>query len=598
MNDNLFKTVILISFTLIAAEQAGIWSNLAHMAFVLPFFLFSAKSGYYADQVEKSQWIQKIKLLEIMIMLFGVVCLWYDWLWGLMLLLFLMGTQSTLFGPVKYSIIVQHVSNQELTSANAWVELGTFLAILLGNLWAGIVFELSEPKLVISMCLIVLAFAGYASSRSIPKAPSLVPAGRKPEKLNTLELIKAAMQYRSLFLSMLGVSWFWFLGSAYLTQLPVFTSQYLSSSESVIALFLVAFSIGVGLGSMLCSLLSCGKVEIGLVPLGALGLSIFGGCLALVSPISGAEISFGDALSSATHWQVLLILIGLGASGGLYIVPLYGMIQTRSPESQRAQMIAANNIINALFMVFAALYGLAMLGVFSLPLDTFFWGLVILNCGVAVYIFTLVPEFVARFLVWCLVHVMYRVKQENLRESIPETGPAVLVANHVSFVDALILGGLVQRPTRFVMYKPIYDMPVLNFIFRALKAIPIESKTERPDVYNAAFDDIAKALDHGELVVIFPEGALTRDSNVAEFKPGLLKILERNPVPVVPMALEGLWGSFFSHKGGKAMGKMPRRIFAKICLKASSPWPPRQGNGELIDLNALRDEIIRMRARP
>lgn len=597
MNDNLFKTVILISFTLIAAENAGIWSNLAHMAFVLPFFLFSARSGYYADQVEKSRWIQKIKILEIIIMAFGIVCLWFDALYGLMALLFLMGTQSTLFGPVKFSIIPQLMSYDNLTTANAWIELGTFLAILAGNLVAGVVFELSTPKLAISILLMTIAVFGWLAARQIPETPSLVAAGNKPARYTTLGLIKRAMQHRTLFLSMLGVSWFWFLGSAYLTQLPVFTSQYLSSSESVIAMFLVAFSIGVGIGSLLCSVLSRGKVEIGLVPLGALGLSIFGGLLATVSPLSGTEISLTQALDSPTHWQVFIVLIGLGMSGGLYIVPLYGLIQTRSANDERAQMIAANNIINAFFMVLAAVFGLTTLGLFKFELDTFFFSLMILNCLVAIYIFFQVPEFVARFLVWCLVQIMYRVKQNNVLKAVPDTGPAIIVSNHISFVDALIIGGLVHRPTRFVMFKPIYDLPVLNYIFRALGTIPIESKSKNPQVYEAAFDQVAATLERGELVVIFPEGKLTRDGSIDEFKPGLLKILDRTPVPVIPMALSGLWGSFFSHKDGSAMAKLPKRFLAKVSLVASQAWQPNMDPDQpKIDLVALREEVIRLKS--
>jgi len=596
MNDNLFKTVILISFTLIAAEQAGIWSNFAHMAFVLPFFLFSARAGYYADQVEKSRWIRQIKMMEICIMAFGVLSLWYDFLPGLMVLLFLMGTQSTLFGPVKFSIIPQHVTHDEITSANAWVELGTFLAILTGNLIAGIAFELSAPKVIISVLLMSFAIVGWLVSCSIPKAPSLVvnTGDATPQRLSTLELLKRAKQHHSLFLSMLGVSWFWFLGSAYLTQLPVFTSQWLSSSESVISLFLVAFSIGVGLGSLLCSLLSAGKVEIGLVPLGALGLSVFGSCLAAVPSITGDEVSFTAALSSGVHWQVFSILVGLGVSGGLYIVPLYGLIQTRSPDDERAQMIAANNILNALLMVAAAVFGLIMLGILALPLSALFWMLALLNTVVALYIFTLVPEFVARFLVWCLVHVMYRVKTKGLKEHIPQQGPAILVANHVSYVDALIIGGLVQRPTRFIMYKPIYDLPILHYIFKALKTIPVDSKAKNPKVYEQAFIDVEQALQNQELIVIFPEGALTKDGEIGEFKPGLLKILEKSPVPIIPMGLQGLWGSFFSHKNKPAMTKLPKRLFAPISLVAAEPWHGHIDQVQPINLIALRQEVLRL----
>ncbi|MES2662803.1 MAG: MFS transporter, partial [Pseudomonadota bacterium] len=504
-------------------------------------------------------------------------------------LLFGMGVHSTLFGPAKYSIIPQHVPAQELTHANAWVETGTFLAILLGNLIAGLVFETTNPTVWVSSLLILFAVFGWQCSRKIPLAPTAQTKSDSTEKTTTLSVLQAAYAHRTLFLSMLGISWFWFLGAAYLTQLPEYTKTFLMSQESVMALLLIAFSIGICLGSFLCHFLSGNRVEIGLVPLGALGLSLFGIDLGMIKPLEVQELfTMSSALTSETHWRVFIDLLLIGISGGLYIVPLYSFIQERSEEKSRARMIAANNILNALFMVMSALTGIFTLVILKISLADFFLLLVVLNFLVSIYIFTVVPEFVVRFMMWCIIKIMYRVKGEGL-EHLPKSGGAIIVSNHVSYVDALIIGGLSPRPVRFIMYKPIYELPLLNFIFRVIKAIPIDSKTKNPEAYEKAFDEISKALKNGELICIFPEGKLTLDGEVGEFKTGLLRILEKDPVPVIPTALCGLWGSFFSHKGKPALTRLPKRFWSRVSWKVAEPIAATQ-----VEIEKLRNQIIVM----
>ncbi len=598
-NDNIFKTTILISFTFFSTQNVSFLNNLGQLCFVLPFFLFSAWAGNIADRVEKSQWIQRIKLLEIAIMCFGALCLLKQWTWGLILLLFAMGTQSSLFGPVKYSIIPQHVKHAQITKANAYVETGTFLAILCGNLIAGVLFGFNHSLPIIGILLILVALLGWLSSRKIPTAlPEENPDGSTAcdTSMMTLStLLKTAYQNRTLFLSMLGVAWFWFLGAAYLTQLPEYTHTYLNSNESVISFLLIAFSIGIGIGSLLCSWLSAGKIEIGLVPLGALGICVFGFDLTLVPPVmpnpGSSIIGLYEAVNSDIHWRVFNDLVCIGISGGLYIVPLYGLIQTRSKTSERARMIAASNILNAFLMVLSALFGIFMLTILNTSLNIFFFCLIILNLWVTAYIFTLVPEFIGKFLVFCLIKTMYRVKINGLREQIPSEGPAILIANHVSYVDALIIGGLIDRPARFVMYKPIYDIPGLNLIFKTLKAIPIDSKEKDENTYHAAFDEISETLKSGKLLVIFPEGKITHTGEVNEFKPGLMKILKRDPVPVIPLALCGLWGSYFSRKGGPAFSGFPKRFWSSIQVNAGPSIPP-----EDVDLEKLRNTVLNLMA--
>lgn len=586
-NDNVFKNAMLIMFTfgLLTGQQASdstisLLNNVAQFLFILPFFLFSALAGELADHYEKSRLIRYIKLFEIGIMGLAALAFYFHSTAGLLAVLFLMGIQSAFFGPVKYSIIPQHLPRHELVGGNALIGAGTFLAILFGTLLGGLLCKLPSPGTWISATVIGLAVLGWWSSRHIPHASASNPEAviRFNPWQGTLETLQFSRQIKSVFLSILAISWFWFLGAAYLTQLPLYARDVLYGDVGVVTLLLALFSIGIALGSLLCERLSGHKVELGLVPLGSIGLTVFGVDLFFTQ---GSMSPSGDlrgilAFIADPHgWRVAMDFIGIGVSGGLYIVPLYAFIQQRTPAQNRARTIAAINILNALFVVGAAAFGVVMLSVLSLSIPVFFFVLAVLNGAVAIAIYRTVPEFAMRFLVWLLSHTIYRVRHEGLHH-IPEEGPAVLVCNHVSYVDALIIAGACRRPVRFVMHKPIYDLPVLNFIFRTGKAIPIHSKRVDPNTYETAFERIASELDAGEVVCIFPEGRLTSDGEIGEFRNGIEKILARNPVPVVPMALSGLWGSVFSHKGGHALTKLPRRFWSRVTLRAGEAVPAAQ----------------------
>ena len=580
-NDNVFRNalILLIAFksSQMVAGRSDIFINIAAGLFILPFFLFSATAGQIADKFEKDRLIRIIKLVEIVIMICAAVAFYFNNLIILLLLLFLMGTQSAFFGPVKYSIIPQHLKHGEIIGGNAMVEMGTFVSILLGTITGGVLSQLERGALLIGTTLCMVAVAGWLASRYIPEA-SPASSGLKINfnpVTQTLKTIKFAQKERSVFLSILGISWFWFLGVAYLTQLPNFTKEVLKSSESVVTMLLAMFSIGVGIGSLLCERLSGRKVEIGLVPLGSIGLSLFGFDLFLsyTPPIVENLMGIRQFLSTPGSFRVIADLILIGLFGGFYIVPLFALIQVRSATEVRARVIAANNILNALFMVFSSIAAVLLIGFAELTIPHFFLILAIANAAVAVYIYSLVPEFTMRFLIWILTHTMYRVKHIDLK-IIPDEGPAVLVCNHVSYIDGLIIAGACRRPVRFVIYEPIYRLPVLHFIFRTGKAIPITSQKEDPETFKNAFKEISLALDDGELVCIFPEGSLTKDGKIDKFRPGIEKIIKRNPVPVIPLALRGLWGSFFSHKGGKALSSRPKRLWSRIELVAGKPLSP------------------------
>jgi 1-acyl-sn-glycerol-3-phosphate acyltransferase len=421
----------------------------------------------------------------------------------------------------------------------------------------------------VAVSAMAISAAGIAMSRFIPLAPAADPG----LKINwnplteTWRNLRFTAQNRTVFLSILGISWFWFYGSMFITQFPNLAKNVLDASEHVVTLLLVVFSIGIGVGSLLCERLSGRKVEIGLVPFGSIGLTLFGVDLWLAAEMHAAHgpQELAQFVRDASHWRMLFDLYMIGMFGGFYIVPLYALIQTRSDPAHRSRIIAGNNILNAVFMVVAAALAIGLFAA-GLTIPQLILVTALLNAAIAIYIYLLVPEFLMRFIVWMLIHSVYRLEKSGL-EHLPEEGPALVVCNHVSFVDALIIAAACRRPVRFVMDHRIFKLPVISFVFRTGKAIPIAPAKEDAAMMERAFAEVAKALRQGDVVCIFPEGRITDSGEMAPFRPGLKRILEETPVPVVPMALRGLWGSFFSRMGGAAMSKPWRaRPFAKIGL--------------------------------
>lgn len=600
-NDNVYKNALVVLLTFQSARYTsmspGILVNLCAGIFILPFFLFSATAGQIADKFEKSRLIRFTKLLEIGIMVLAGFAFALESLALMLGCLFLMGSQSSLFGPVKYAILPQHLREDELIGGNAVVEAGTFLAILIGTLAGGVLISFDQGIVWVSVAVLLLALLGYLASRGIPLAPAASPGLRI--NWNPLTETWRNFQFtrgnRTVFLSILGVSWFWFYGAVFLSQFPAYAKDVLGGNEHAVILLLAVFSVGIGVGSLLCERMSAGRVEIGLVPFGSIGLSLFALDLWWSSPATGlfaSPLPLGEVLAQAATWRVLIDLVGIGVFGGFFIVPLYALIQSRSEPAHRSRIIAGNNILNALFMVIAAGMGAGLLAAgFSVP--QLFLVTAVLNAVVAIYIYTLVPEFLLRFIVWLLVHTVYRLRTEGI-EHIPEQGPAVLVCNHVSFVDALVIMAASRRPVRFVMDHRIFRLPVLSFVFRESRAIPIAPAKEDPALTQRAFDTVADALAAGELVAIFPEGRITDTGELTPFRPGIRRIVERSPVPVVPMALRGLWGSFFSRKDGPAMSRPLRRgLFNRIELIVGSPVGTSKATPETLQAHvaALRGEL-------
>ncbi len=595
-NDNIFKNALAALLVFQGSQLGGLNTdqvvNFSAMLFILPFFLFSALFGQFADKYEKSMQIRRVKLLELVIMATATVGFWMQSLPVLLGVLFLLGLQSTIFGPIKYGILPQVLESRELVGGNALVEMGTFVAILLGTIagpqLAGI--DTAWPVWVSAACLAVAA-TGYLYSRKIPPAAAVAPDLRINWNVfsETVRNLKFINENRTVLNSVLGISWFWFFGATFLVQVPSFSQNVLGGNENLMSALLALFIIGISTGSLLCERLSGNQVEIGLVPFGAIGLTLFGIDIYFASPAQpGVNLSVMAFLSDSGNWRIMADLLLIGVFGGFYTVPLYALVQQRSAPAYRSRVIAGLNILNALFMVISAIMAMLLLGQAGFSIPQLFLVTAVLNAVVAIYIFTLVPEFLMRFLVWMLIHTLYRVKVSGMRH-IPEQGPVILASNHVSFVDPLIIGGMVRRPVNFVMYYRIYQIPLLNFIFRTSKAIPIASRKENPEILEQAYQRMHGVLSAGDVLGIFPEGAITHDGTIQPFKPGIERILASQPVPVVPVALCHLWGSLFSRRD-RFWQRRPYKLWSRIELRIGQPLPPGEVTAE-----RLQREVERLR---
>ena len=584
-NDNLFKFAFTVMVTFGATSASGLAPalvvQLIAALFILPFLLFSATSGQLADKFDKARLIRFVKNLEIAIMAIALYGFTAKSVPVLLLCTFLLGVHSTLFGPVKYAYLPQQLDERELTGGNGMVEMGTFVAILLGNVVGGLLIAVPEvgASYVAWSCL-ALALLGRVSAQFVPSAPATDAALQINWNPVTETWCNLKLAHGSIvvFRSLLGISWMWFFGAVFLTQFPAFAKDVLGGNEQVASLLLVVFSIGIATGSLLCETLSRRHVEIGLVPFGAFGMSLFAIDLWFASRglVHGeGTLTLGRFLAQPAHWRVMADLALLALFAGLYSVPMYALIQMRSLPSHRSRIIAANNILNALFMIAsAAMAALLLKAGVTVPQLFLITGL--LNLLVAGYIFLVVPEYLLRFIAWIATRLVYRFEVRG-DEHIPTEGAAILVCNHVSFVDAILLMAASPRPIVFIMDHRIFKLPVLGTLFRLAKAVPIAPQKEDPQAYEQAFARARAVLDAGDLLCIFPEGAITRDGTLGEFKGGVMKLLEANPVPVVPLALRNLWGSFFSRVEGNAMSKPFRRgFFSRVGLVAGEPVPPAQ----------------------
>lgn len=597
-NDNFFRIVLVTLITFRATSILGLSPEQLVAAcaaiFIFPFFPLSATAGQISDKFERSKIIRFTKIWEIIVMSLGA----YGFISGniafLLLVLFFMGLQSTFFGPPKYSYLPQVFKEGDLVAANSFFQTGTFLAIFLGAILGGIVIALeSNAAYWASVSVISIAILGYIFSRFVLPVrigdPKL-SINKEPIK-PTIAVIKRAYKNKVAFLSILGISWFWFFGSSMLSLLPPMVKNILGGNEHVLNFFLALFFIGIGVGSMLCKLFSGKILELGLTPFGSIGLSLFSFSLFYVAdPIAPATtaISLGEFLQSSHGWKISLNLLLLSVFAGFYIIPLNTLLQSSCKKEEVSRFISCNNILNAIAMVIGSIF-LSLLYSLDFSIPEIFLVLSILNLAVATYIYTVIPEFFLRFLAWILSKLMYKFQVKNAH-NFPLQGPALLVCNHVTYVDWLFIASACRRPVRFVMDYKYFKLPLVAFVFRGGKVIPIAKAKENKEIMDRAFEKVKEELRAGNIVCIFPEGRLTKDGEMDIFRPGIERLVEETPVKVIPMALSGLWKSLFSLNPESILKRFPGKLFRKVTLTVGIPIAP-----EKVKAEKLFEEVKKLR---
>jgi acyl-[acyl-carrier-protein]-phospholipid O-acyltransferase/long-chain-fatty-acid--[acyl-carrier-protein] ligase len=570
LNDNVFRSALVILVTYRLVDDAGSTAQLTAAAagiFILPFFLFSATAGQLADRYDKAALIRLVKVSEIALVALAAWAFLTASTPLLFGVLFLMGLHSTFLGPLKYAILPQHLRHDELIAGNALIEAGTFLAILIGTIVGGSLVLSDQGIPLVLGVLAALAVTGLAASFAIPAAPSAAPG--LPIRVNivaaTAEMMRYAGSRRDLFLSILGISWFWLVGATFLSQVPAFVKDGINGNPQVVTLLLTVFSIGIGLGSLLCNRLLKGEVSARHVPFGALGISAFAFDLwAATSSIAPATatLSVAEFVAQPAHWRILADLLLIAVCGGLFIVPLYALLQERSEESHRARVIAANNIVNALFMVAGAIAVTALLGA-GLSVPQLFLTVAAINLGVAVYICGLLPdELVKAMLAWVL-RLAYRVEIRGI-ENYRAAGPrALVVPNHTSFLDAAILGTFLPGRPMFAVNTFIAQRLWVRPFLRLVNAFPVDPTNP------LAMKSLVRAVEAGNKCVIFPEGRITVTGALMKVYEGPGMVADRADAPLVPVRIDGAQYTPFS----RLKGKVRLRLFPKIVVTI---LPPRR----------------------
>lgn len=565
-NDNFVKSALVILATYAAASDAAVGGPyvtvLAGGLFILPFFLFSATAGNFADRFDKSRLIVAIKGFELGFMaLAGFGFLTHN-VPLLLLVLFLMGTHSTFFGPLKYGILPDHLRHDELLAGNALIDAGTFLSILIGTIAGGGVILWASGPAIAGGVMVAASVLGLAASLFIPKAPAASPGLTLGLNFvrETRDMLRYATKRRDLYLCMLGISWFWLIGATFLSQFPTYVSHEVRADQNVVTLFLAVFSIGVGAGSILSSKLLKGEISARHVPFACLGISLFAIDLYFASQhhataTDGQLIGVGAYLAAPASWRVLVDLLGIAACGGLFIVPLYTILQERSEASHRSRVIAANNTINALFMVVAAVATAALLAV-GFSVTDMFLIVGLANLPVVIYIAGLLPDAIVKTLLTSVLRFFYRVEIQGLEHYRAVDGPAVIVVNHVSFLDGVLLGALLPGRPMFAIDTFVAKQWWVRPMFKLVDALPLDPTNP------LAMRTIVRAVSNGARCVIFPEGRITVTGALMKVYEGPGLIADRAHAKVIPIRIEGAEYTIFS----RLKGKVKLRWFPKIRL--------------------------------
>ena len=571
-NDNVFKNALVFLITYKIAIDQG-WDNvqvivpLAGGIFIAPFFIFSSLAGQLSDKLEKSRLIRIIKFAEILLMGIASYGFYSENVTVMMVTLFLMGTQSTFFGPLKYSILPEHLKKEELIGGNALIEMGTFLSIILGLIVGGVLILTESGPVIISATVLTVATIGFISSFSIPKT---IPVATDL-KINfnilqeTKNIIKDSRKDRRIFLSILGISWFWFFGLSFLAQLPTFSREIIGADEGVGTLFNCAFSIGIGIGSYICDRLLKGQIHAIYVPAAAIFMTLFSvdiyfASQNFVGSTGGELINIGQFLSHWVNIRILLDMVLIAVFGGIYIVPLYAIVQDRSAPKKRSRMIASTNIINSLFMTVSA-GGSALLISIGFTIPEVFLTVAIMNAFVAIYICKLLPEELVRSITRTLFRLFNRVEVHGM-ENYHRTGrKAVIVANHTSYLDGALLGAFLPDRMSFAINTYIADKWWVKPAYAFIRLLPLDPSN--PMAAKSMIDEVKK----GRKVVIFPEGRLTVTGSLMKIYEGPGTIANLSHAPILPIKIEGAQFSPFS----RLKGKLRIRLFPKIIITILEP---------------------------
>jgi acyl-[acyl-carrier-protein]-phospholipid O-acyltransferase / long-chain-fatty-acid--[acyl-carrier-protein] ligase len=573
LNDNLYKMIVSMRAVHVAASTGTEYVAIALAVFVIPFFLFSGYSGQLADRLSKRSVLIGVKIFEIGVMIGGIAVFFSTRIEWMLVILFLMALHSTIFSPAKYGIVPEMLPDKDLSRANALLEMTTFVAIVMGTSLGALLFNTwKATPWKMGVVMLGVAVAGFLTSLRIPKVK---PSGATtPFNFNPFGEVLTGTRHllkdRPLWLTVIAISYFWFLGALFQSDLLMMGAETMHLDDLNVGLMVTSLAIGIGFGSMLAGRLSGDKVEIGLVPLG----SIFMGLSAIF--VSRAAHSF-------TLEVIALVL--LGVSSGLFIVPLNAYLQQRSENEEKGRMIATNNFYNTLGLLLASavLWGLHD-KLHIAPEKLILWcGLVTL--AATVYLVRVVPEFLMRFILWMTMHTIYRMKIIG-RENIPLRGGALLVSNHVTHLDGFFIAACMQRFVRFMVWKVFCDMKVVGALLRFSKAIPAGTTGPRDVV--ASIRAAREQLKAGHVVCIFSEGSISRTGNLLPFKRGMEKIVDGLDVPIIPVHLDGLWGSVFSFEGGRFFWKWPKRFPFPMTVSFGKAMPSDS------DAHQVRQAIARL----
>ena len=590
LNDNILKNALIVYTAIHGITFAGLKPELLitliTLIFMAPFFFLSEIAGQLADKVQRIQLIRIIKVFEILIIFIAAIGFGLNIYLLLLVSVFLLGVHSTFFGPIKYSALPDVLPESELLTGNAYIEIGTFIAILMGTLIGGHFISIEHGREWTIAILTFMALAGLYFGYKIPSLPVYFPTLKLDFHL--LRPIQKTYQklknYPEVINSILGISWYWLIGAVILSLFPILVMNLLNGTTSVISFFLAIFTIGTAVGAFITSRLSKGRIELGLVSIGAVLMSFFlfdvSICISRWTHSVEFKLDVWDLMKMPIGFHLVLDFFCIAVCGGLFTVPLYANLSHCAPKEYRSRAIGLNNIANSIFIIMGSLCLMIFLQwEFSLTKILIIYGFI--NFLIGFYIYLKFPQYALRFGMWAIANLFYKIKCQGI-ENVPKKGAAIFVSNHVSFIDWMILSAVLPKPPRFVMYYKFAKTHFLRILLKQFGVILIAGKGEDERIFQQSFLQIKQALDEDHFLGYFPEGSITRSGKLEPFKKGIeyiVKDLKDNESIVFPVAIVGLWGSVFSPDGRSLVYKLFKSLISprkRIVIKIGVPINSRQ----------------------